>query len=231
LAELANYHIIGRILYYVPYFAPIHPGRTLTTFGLLSGIVEALNGIGVAWTANLAVKRSMRDVGQALLKASLLLQIVVIALFIVLAVVFHRRCARTAAHGSRVQAPLLTLYISTALILTRCIFRTVEYFSISSSYSDLSKVSPILRYEWFFYVFEASLMLANSVLWNVRHPRRYLPEKYNTYLTQDGITELEGSGWKDNRPFLVTAVDPFGLFTKDDPKEKPFWETDGSARV
>lgn len=198
---------------------------------MLSGIVEALNGIGVAWTSNSSLKPALRDIAQALLKASLLLQIAVIALFILLTVVFHRRCARIGVLNSRVQGPLLTLYISTALILVRCIYRTVEYFSISSFYSDLSDVSPILRYEWFFYVFEASLMLANSFLWNVRHPRRYLPEKYNTYLTQDGTTELEGSGWKDNRPFLVTAVDPFGLFTKEDPKEKPFWETDGTARV
>jgi len=40
LYELGNYYILGRILYYVPQHSPMHPGRVLTTFAAISGIVE-----------------------------------------------------------------------------------------------------------------------------------------------------------------------------------------------
>lgn len=46
LYELANYYMLGRILYYVPYHSPIHPGRVLTTFAAISIVVETLNGMG-----------------------------------------------------------------------------------------------------------------------------------------------------------------------------------------
>ena len=48
LFELANYYMLGRILYFVPYCSPIHPGRVLTTFAAISIVVEALNGNGSA---------------------------------------------------------------------------------------------------------------------------------------------------------------------------------------
>ena len=49
LYELSNYFMLSRILYYVPYHSPLHPGRVLTTFGAISMVVEALNGNGAAY--------------------------------------------------------------------------------------------------------------------------------------------------------------------------------------
>ncbi|KAF7596195.1 hypothetical protein BBP40_002725 [Aspergillus hancockii] len=210
LLELANYHVLGRILYYVPYHSPIHPGRVLTTFGLLSGVVEVLNALGVSYIANPELPGSTITLGHILMKISLIAQVTVITVFCLLAAVFQRRCYRSGIRTRSISAPLLTLYISTSLILVRCIYRIVEHFGATkihaSSSEDTSDLSPILRHEWFFYVFEASLMLVNTVLWNWQHPRLYLPEKSNVYLAQDGETELKGPGWKDQRPFLVTAV-------------------------
>lgn len=40
------------------------------------------------------------------------------------------------------------------------------------------------RYEWFFNVFEATLMLCNSWLWSVRHPRKYLPRSTRVCLSR-----------------------------------------------
>jgi hypothetical protein len=177
------------------------------------------------------LRESLRKLGDALIKASLVIQIVVIALFCLLAGIFHRRCARGGITVRQVWAPLVTLYISMFLILVRTIYRTVEHFGVAQIRPgpgfDPMSLSPIIRYEWFFYVFEASLMLVNSVLWNVRHPRRYLPENYQVYLAQDGVTELEGPGWKDKRPFMVTMIDPFGMCDQAREKERPFWETNG----
>ena len=235
LLELANYHILGRILYYVPYNSPLHPGRVLTTFGMLSTVVEVFNAIGVSYGANPALPERYITIGTAIMKASLILQIIVIALFYALAGLFHVRCARGGVLTRSVYAPLITLYTSSGLILIRTIYRTVEYLGTTTLSSagvgfDFTSLSPILRYEWFFYVFEASVMLVNVVLWSVRHPRRYLPQDYRVYLAKDGVTEVQGPGWDDKRGFLVTLMDPFGMLTCMEPRDKkPFWETDGVA--
>ncbi|KAL2179478.1 uncharacterized protein P884DRAFT_283402 [Thermothelomyces heterothallicus CBS 202.75] len=232
LLELANYHILGRILYYAPYHSPIHPGRVLTTFAFVSFVIEVLNGNGVAYSVNQSLAASRQEMGRALLKAALAMQLGVLALFVLLAATFHRRCARAGLRNRNLLAPLHTLYASTALLSVRTVFRVVEYWSISQhdfwnpSRADLDRFSPMLRYEWFFWVFEASLMLANSVLINVRHPRRFLPKSTKTYLAMDGTTEVQGPGYQDARPFWQTLVDPFdlwGLATKKDKGQK-FWE-------
>jgi len=125
-------------------------------------------------------------------------------------------------------------------LTARTIFRTVEYWTIADQLLRLGKeegfdpmsLSPVIRYEWYFYVFEAVLMLCNQVLMNVRHPRRWLPKSTKTYLAQDGVTEIDGPGYKDTRPFWQTLVDPFdllGLLSKgnEDDKTKRFWEGNG----
>ncbi|KAF6812553.1 RTA1 domain-containing protein [Colletotrichum sojae] len=233
LLELANYHILGRVLYYVPYCSPIHPGRVLSTFAFFSGIVEALNGWGASYSANQSLSEREMQTGHVLIKTSLLLQIFVIACFIVLTAAFQRRCARLGMERHRgVWGPLLTLYVSVVLILARTVFRIVEYFGVADmrwgAETRAADVSPAIRYEWFFYVFEASLMLANVTMFNARHPRRFLPQKYTVYLAEDGATEVDGPGWKDPRPFWLTVVDPFdlgGVFRGRDRGQDRFWET------
>ncbi|KAJ2903870.1 uncharacterized protein MKZ38_009253 [Zalerion maritima] len=238
ILELANYHTLGRILYYIPYHTPIHPGRVWTTFSTLSAIVEALNAIGVSYTANTSLRSNLQDLGDILLKTSLVLQIVVISCFVYLAGTFHYRCSRGGVLAANVKKPLVALYISTALIFVRTIYRTVEHFGIENiDTSDpsftLQDIDPILRYEWYFYVFEASVMLLNSVLWNQMHPRKYLPNSSKVYLAQDGRTEIAGPGWEDDRNWAITCLDPFGWWmkggsrkTKQEPK---FWENNGEG--
>lgn len=240
LLELANYHILGRVLFYVPYYAPIHPGRTLTTFGTLSAAVEAMNAIGVSYLTKPNVTAKVQKLGHGLTKASLLIQIGVILLFYVVAGIFHKRCLRSGIRSRKVTAPLLFLYASMGLILARTIYRIIEHFSLStipipapSDFDPLS-LSPVVRYEWFFYVFEASLMLINTVVWNISHPRRYLPEDQHIYLAQDGKTELLGPGWMDDQSWIMTWIDPCGFTAvltkrmtgKRGPKT-PFWQTNG----
>ncbi|GAM82366.1 hypothetical protein ANO11243_003450 [Dothideomycetidae sp. 11243] len=231
ILELANYHIFGRVLYYVPYSAPIHPGRTLTTFGFLSSIVEVLNGIGVAWTANHKLSSGMINVAAALLKASLIVQIVVILLFYSMIITFHVRCHGMGIMPRHIQIPILTLYATSFLVLIRCVYRTIEHFSNdglgSNSQTNWRNLTPLVRYEWYFYAFEASLMLVVMVAWNVLHPRRFLPENHRIYLARDGVSEVQGPGWTDNRSFFVTLFDPFGCMSNTPANETPFWETDG----
>ena len=112
ILELANYHILGRTFYYIPYISPLHPGRVLTTLGSLSAAVEALNALGVAYFATGATSTTARGrdnytLGQSLLRASLALQLAVIVLFYTLAGVFHARCARAGVLKANVSLSLI----------------------------------------------------------------------------------------------------------------------------
>lgn len=78
------------------------------------------------------------------------------------------------------------------MILIRSVFRLVEYSGDDAldiyNYPALEKLTPLRRYEWYFWVFEASPMLVSSIVWNVWHPRRYLPENPCLHLDRDGTT-------------------------------------------
>lgn len=179
-------------------------------------MVEVLNAIGVSYLANRFLPERYTKLGDALLKAGLVLQIAVIALFVLCTGIFHQRCAKAGlASNRKVSMPLLIMYLSTILILMRTIYRTVEQFGFDALTKSEggAELSPIFRYEWFFWVFEATLMLINSCMWTVFHPLRYLPANNRTYLERDGVTEIEGSGLKDDRLLWVTFLDPFGCLS------------------
>ncbi|TVY58985.1 hypothetical protein LSUE1_G008720, partial [Lachnellula suecica] len=162
-----------------------------------------------------APPQSNQDTGKALLKTALVLQLVVLSLFVFLAAYFHRQCKRARILPENLKKVLGTLYVSSALIGIRTIYRTVEYFSTAelhfTSDTDPSTFSPILRYEWFFWVFEGSLMVLNSFMLNARHPMRFLPRSNKVYLAQDGVTEVEGEGYRDRRMWVLTVLDPFDV--------------------
>lgn len=219
----------------MPHYAPIHPGRVITTFATISAVVEALNGNGAARSANVNAPQNYQDVGHNLLKAALVIQIVVIFLFVTLAVTFHRRCIRARTKNPKLSSVLWTLYTSSALLAIRTIFRNVEYFTLVqlhlTSDTNPSSLSLLIRYEWFFYVFEASFMLANQVLWNVRHPRHYLPISTKIHLAPDNVTEIEGPGYKDARNFILTIFDPFDIIGLVGGRDKTTrsWDNDTSG--
>ena len=181
--------------------------------------------------------------GHNLLRASLALQLAVILLFYTLAGLFHARCARAGVAHHRVRAVLYSLYGSMLLILARTIYRAVEHFAAPMAVAGAGgagggeeawrSLSPIIRYEWFFWVFEAAPMLVNVLMWNARHPRRYLPQSYKRYLAQDGETELDGPGWADKRNLVMTVIDPFGIVAmcEKDRRGEPFWEQNGYHHV
>ncbi|GAW26147.1 putative rta1 domain protein [Rosellinia necatrix] len=102
----------------------------------------------------------------------------------------------------------------------------MDSFDPFSADFDLGAQSPIIRYEWYFYVFEAAIMLVNSVLINVRHPRRWLPQSTKVYLAKDGVSEIMGPGYKEDRGFVATLLDPFDLMgmMKGRDKATRFWD-------
>ncbi|KAF6843267.1 rta1 domain-containing protein [Colletotrichum musicola] len=216
LLELANYHVLGRILYYVPHCAPIPPGRVMAIFGGLMGVVETLNGLGVALYANPSSTPEKQSIGGHLTVAAIAIQVVLVVVFLCLAALFHKRCSRSGIRSGPVTTMLLTLYASTALIFVRCVYRLVEHASGGRAEIDdleaMRRMSPILRFEVYFYVFEATLMLANSLLWNAWHPGRFLPREHHVYLAPDGA-EVIGERDVDGRPVWARVLNvlTFGI--------------------
>ncbi|KAL2150543.1 hypothetical protein VTH82DRAFT_7106 [Thermothelomyces myriococcoides] len=204
LLELSNYHILGRVFYYVPSCAPLPASRVLATFGGLMAAVEALNAVGVSLAVN--PSGDSQSLGKSLIIAAISMQIVVIVTFVSLAALFHVRFVRARIGSHAVRTILLVLYASMTLIFVRCIYRLVEHSgNIEIELNDievLRRLSPLLRYEVFFYVFEATLMLLNSWLWNAWHPGRFLPRENHIYLAEDG-TEVTGEKEEDSRPLLA----------------------------
>lgn len=190
-------------------------------------VIEVLTGNGGPLVANTSNSESQQNTGKALLKTSLLLQIALMVGFVALAGRFHYNCARGGVLNQKVKRALYVLYTSCTLIMIRTIYRTVEYFIAASlNIADTNKISPVLKHEWFFWVFEAVVMFCNTAVLNVFFPMRWLPRCNKTYLATDGVTEVEGPGYDDHRHFLLTVFDPFdivGLVTGRGKKER-YWE-------
>jgi hypothetical protein len=217
----ALYFIFGRILYYLPYLSPMHPGRVWTTFIALDLVVGIIAGNGASYASNSSNTPSQIKLGFNLAKASLILQLVMFLAFVSLIAIFHRRCITAQLFNARTKTIISLLYTSSLLILLRNTFRTATFF-----YSPLS---PCNRIEAFFWVFEATPMLINTYMMNVFPPAKYMPANHKIYLAKDGKTELEGPGMVDKRPFLLSLFDPFdlvGVIMKRDSKNR-FWERDG----
>jgi hypothetical protein len=174
--------------------------------------VELLNSLGVALAANPSAGPQQQAIGGPLIIAAISIQLTVILIFISLAAIFHMRCAKAGPNVRGVRIVLYTLYASMTLIFCRCIYRLVEHTGHIqrdiNNMEALRALSPLFRYEAFFYVFEASLMLVNSVLWIAFCPARFLPRDYHIYLAPDG-TEREGRKEVDHRSAMEKAMHVF----------------------
>ncbi len=178
--------------------------------------VELLNALGVSLASNPSADSAQQSLGSNLTIAALSIQLAVILIFVCLAGLFHWRCVQAKMSSATIRTILLVLYASMLLILLRCIYRLVEHVGPTNkdltNIDALRKLSPLFRYEVYFYVFEATFMLINSALWNIWNPGRLLPQDYHIYLGRDG-TELVGEKDVDNRPVWakIAHLLTFGL--------------------
>jgi hypothetical protein len=156
------------------------------------------------------------------------MQLVLMVAFASITIKFHWNCVRAKAGNASLMTVIYVLYVSTALIFARSVFRTVENFETLKSNPD----ATLITHEAYFWIFEASLMIINSYMLNIFHPGRYLPRSMKTYLAKDGVTEIEGPGWVDHRNFLLTLFDPFDLsgLIRGRDKETRFWEQEVEQR-
>ncbi|KAJ5640790.1 hypothetical protein N7528_000415 [Penicillium herquei] len=189
LLELSNYHTLSRVFFYIPYSTPIAPRKIFIIFGSLMSLVEIFNGLGVAFSSN--AKGSEQSAGRILVLTSLSIQICVILSFFVITTIFWYRCAKNNIRNQAVPKLFFVLFSSMVLIFIRCIYRLVEHVGKTTidftNIQEENQDSPLDRYEWYFWVFEGVTMLANSLLWNLFNPGRYLPRSTETWIGLDGL--------------------------------------------
>lgn len=111
--------------------------------------------------------RKKVKLGEKIVIAGLFVQLVFFGFFIVVAFLFHRRMRAAPTMKARDQKIrwqlyLVTLYVTSALILVRSVFRVVEYLQGSDG--------ALLRKEVYVYIFDASLMFIVVAWMNVFHP-------------------------------------------------------------
>lgn len=128
--------------------------------------------------AGLSATGKNASLSENIVVGGLVIQILFFGLFVVAAVMFHRRYARyciMAPGGHRVDdfdwvGMLNMLYGTSALILVRCLFRIIEYIMGADAYP--------LKNEWTLYVFDALLMALTMGIYywwypsNIQQPRK-----------------------------------------------------------
>ncbi|KAK3678427.1 hypothetical protein LTR78_001724 [Recurvomyces mirabilis] len=235
LYAASEYFILGRLMAYLPYHAPMHPGRVLSTFFLLSTVVEVLTANGASRSAGKNRTISQRQVGLALLKAALIVQCFIEALFFSLVVTMERRCRRAKAFPRKVRVICYVLYLTSFMMLVRCIVRTIGGFEDSKCDPEDPLCGYITLHEWVMYVFEIANITLFVIVLAVFHPGRFLPQTDKIYLDPvNNETDRLGPGFSkaDKRPIWATVLDPFnltGILSGKGMAVQKFWEEENAV--
>lgn len=108
---------------------------------------------------------STRNTGSDVIVGGLFFQIIFFGIFVLVTYLFHTRMNKQPTTRSK-QVPwkkhMYALYVVSALIMVRSIFRVVEFLQGFNGY--------IISHEWFLYVFDALLMLIAMLYMNWVHP-------------------------------------------------------------
>ncbi|CAJ2514038.1 Uu.00g021570.m01.CDS01 [Anthostomella pinea] len=177
LMAASIYMILGRLIRLVGgehlSFIPVNwMSKIFVTIDVISILMQIAGGAMLA-TAD---TESMYNAGEDIIISALFMQLAAFGVFVAVAGLFYRRIIQQPTAASRSaefpwQRYLWLLFAGSALILVRSIFRVAEYLSGSSGL--------LMANEVFLYVFDAQLMVAVTVLFNVYHPSRiiYTPRR------------------------------------------------------
>lgn len=105
-------------------------------------------------------------VGEKIIIGGLIIQIVIFGIFWTVAAMFHHRISMFPTTASNITTVpwrrcLWILYAISALIMVRSIFRVIEYAGGHDGY--------LLSYEWPLYVFDSTLMLFVTIIFDIRN--------------------------------------------------------------
>lgn len=144
----------GKYPHKYPHFKGQVRSITLTRFPTGGGIMSS---------GNLASLK----MGEKIVVAGLLVQILFFGFFVVVALSFHIAMHKVPTQKAQLRHQtwrkhLYALYVASIFIMVRSIFRVVEYVQGNNGY--------LLRHEYYLYIFDSVLMLAVMVVFNLVHP-------------------------------------------------------------
>jgi hypothetical protein len=161
------YMILGRIILLVDgeHLSMINQ-RWLTKIFVCGDIISFMIQAAGAGIMSAGTQSAYKS-GQNIVVTGLCIQVFSFGVFIIVALVFHKRLLKTPTASSLLREIkwrryMYTLYSTSALIFIRSVFRIVEYASGNNG--------ELLRKEVFFYIFDALLMFATITLFNIFHP-------------------------------------------------------------
>lgn len=128
-------------------------------------------------------------VGEKLIIVGLFVQICVFGFFVVTSVLFHYRLlSRPTPEATKAVVPwkrhLWVLYVTSAIILVRSIFRVVEYLQGNGGY--------LISHEIFLYIFDTILMAAVMFIFIIWYVEDLHPKKQRDIEQHVNSTELSG---------------------------------------
>ncbi|KAF5608738.1 RTM1 [Fusarium subglutinans] len=173
LIAAGNYLLISRLILAV--LPTSHhrilriPGRRLTPIFVFCDVIAFLiqgSGSGIASSDNW--QGEMENIGVKVLIVGLAFQLAAFSLFLCVFRRFHVLALRMAVEDAPRdwQKVVLAVYISSILIMVRCIFRVVEFAGGRDTYA--------FSHEWLFWVFESLPMAVAIGIFCFYHPGRYL---------------------------------------------------------
>lgn len=143
----------------------IRPSRLTKTFvslDILSFMIQG-GGAGYLSRGNL----DAFNTGSLIIVGGLAVQFIAFSAFIVIAIIFHRRIQRIQHPGA--SRLMWALYITSAFILVRSVYRLIEFAQGNSGY--------LMAHEVLFYIFDSILMLLTMITYNLVHPGASLRHK------------------------------------------------------
>jgi hypothetical protein len=171
-------------------------------------IVESLTANGAANSAGTGRTEAQVKAGLACLKAALILQCFIEVLYFSLVATVEYKCRKAGNFPRHVRIVCYTLYITSFMILVRCIVRTIEGFEAAACHAESAGGPPgycgtVSTHEVFLWVFEIANITLFVIILAIFHPGKYLPRSSRIYLDpDDGKTERVGPGFSkaDKRP-------------------------------
>ncbi|KAK1147601.1 hypothetical protein N8T08_000943 [Aspergillus melleus] len=165
------YMTYGRIVMFVnkPHLSVVNPRKVTRIFvlGDTSAFLLQLAGGGMQ-TIN-----SMRNIGEKVLVVGLIVQLIFFGFFLYVAVSFLVRLRRSGSGMNLIGGPwlklLYVLFLVSALVIGRCVFRIIEYVGGTSGY--------VYSHEEFMYIFDAVPMFCVQAVFHFCHPGKVLAGK------------------------------------------------------
>lgn len=160
------YMIYGRIVHFVnaPEASVIRPTRVTKIFVVGDVFAFQVQGAG----GGLMGKAENADLGKKILLVGLFAQLFFFGFFLVIAIIFDRRMAKSAKlssvpqygkHGWR--KLLMLLLVASVIIIARCVYRMIEVGGGHDGY--------LMTHEWAMYVFDGAPMIVVQALFHFVH--------------------------------------------------------------